>query len=234
MIDHLHLAVTDQAKAVEWYHKYFNAEITPEGTERVMFGTTRMIFQLNKAPKPSEHSVLELIGISVSDVDGTIKRLQSDGVTVVAPVQTVEGLKVAQVVDPWGTLINVVQDPQKLGLHHICLATPDPVASLAWFADKFGGKVEKFKGQDAINYGGVWLIGAQGDSEPSGGHAIDHMGMRPLNVDAAVAALKAKNVKVTTEPRPLTLSGGATMRLAFIEGPSGVRIELVQRDNVKN
>jgi hypothetical protein len=41
-----------------------------------------------------------------------------------------------------------------------------------------------------------------------------------------------KNVKVLTEPRPLTLPGGTTMRLAFIEGPDGVRLELVQRDNL--
>lgn len=34
---------------------------------------------------------------------------------------------------------------------------------------------------------------------------------------------------VSTEPRPLTLPSGTTMRLAFIEGPDGVRIELVQR-----
>jgi len=41
--------------------------------------------------------------------------------------------------------------------------------------------------------------------------------------------MKAKNVKVTTEPRDLVLASGTSMRLAFIEGPDGVRIELVQR-----
>ena len=58
----------------------------------------------------------------------------------------------------------------------------------------------------------------------------DHLGFRPLNVDSAVATLKTKNVKVTTEPRPLTLPSGVSMRLAFIEGIDGVRIELVQRN----
>ena len=51
-----------------------------------------------------------------------------------------------------------------------------------------------------------------------------------MNVDNAVTALKTKNVKVTTEPRPLTLPSGVSMRLAFIEGIDGVRIELVQRN----
>src|SRR5205809_7981826 len=85
MIDHLHLGVTDQAKAVEWYHKNFSGELMSEGPERVLFGTTRIIFQLNKSPKPSEGSVLDLIGFSVADVDATVKRLQADGVNVTMP-----------------------------------------------------------------------------------------------------------------------------------------------------
>ena len=69
-------------------------------------------------------------------------------------------------------------------------------------------------------------------SEPSAGHAIDHIGFRPANVDTVVAAMKAKNVKGSTEPRPLVLPSGTAMRLAFVEGPGGVRIELVQRENL--
>ena len=102
--------------------------------------------------------------------------------------------------------------------------------SLAWFAEAFGGKVTKYNGEvEGINYGGVWLLGKKGASTPSAGHAIDHIGFRPINVDNAVVAMKAKNVKVTTEPRDLVLPSGTSMRLAFIEGPDGVRIELVQR-----
>jgi catechol 2,3-dioxygenase-like lactoylglutathione lyase family enzyme len=110
------------------------------------------------------------------------------------------------------------------------LRAPDPAAALAWYSDKFGGPIGKLKDRiDGINYGGVWLLAQKGEATPSAGHAIDHIGMRPLNVDNAVAELKKKSVKVTTEPRPLTLPSGVSMRLAFIEGPEGARIELVQR-----
>jgi catechol 2,3-dioxygenase-like lactoylglutathione lyase family enzyme len=230
MIDHLHLAAPDQAKGADWYGAHFGAEPTPEGPDRMMLGTTRLIFQKTDVPKPSEGSVLQLIGFSVADLDATMKKLAADGVKVVMPPMTMQGMKMAQVVDPWGTLIEVVQDPQKLGLHHVGLLSPNPAASLAWFADTFGGKVTKYKGQvEGINYGGVWLLGKKGDSTPSAGHAIDHIGFRPINVDNAVVTMKAKNVKVTTEPRDLVLASGTSMRLAFIEGPDGVRIELVQR-----
>jgi catechol 2,3-dioxygenase-like lactoylglutathione lyase family enzyme len=163
-----------------------------------------------------------------------MKRLQADGVTIVMPVTTIEGTRVARVTDPWGTLIEVVQHPNALGLHHIGVLSPNPTASLAWFADKFGGKPTKYKGKvEGIHYGDVWLLSKKGDGAPSAGHAIDHIGFRPLNVDDAVASLKTKNVKVTTEPRPLVLPSGTTMRLAFVESPDGIRLELVQRDNLK-
>jgi catechol 2,3-dioxygenase-like lactoylglutathione lyase family enzyme len=234
MVDHIHLGVPDQAKGVEWYHTHFGGKLTPEGPDRVMFGNTRMIFQKTPAPKPSEGSVLDLIGFSVADLDAAMKRLQAAGVTVVIPVTTIEGTNVARVTDPWGTLIEVVQDPNALGLHHICLLSPNPTGSLAWFADKFGGKTTQYKGKvEGINYGGVWLLAKKGDAAPSAGHSIDHIGFRPLNVDDAVASFKTKNVKVTTEPRPLVLPSGTTMRLAFVEGPDGIRIELVQRDTLK-
>jgi catechol 2,3-dioxygenase-like lactoylglutathione lyase family enzyme len=234
LIDHLHLAAPDQAKAVEWYRANFGAAPTPEGTDRAMLGTTRLIFQKSDMPKPSQGSVLEMIGFSVADLDGTMKKLQAATVKVVMPAMTMQGVRSAWVADPWGTLIEVVQDEKKLGLHHIVLSSADPAATLAWFASTFGGKVAKAQGgKDGINYGGVWLLATKGNGEPSAGHSIDHIGFRPMNVDASVATMKTKNVKVTTEPRPLTLPSGTSMRLAFIEGPGGIRIELVQRDNLK-
>jgi len=36
-------------------------------------------------------------------------------------------------------------------------------------------------------------------------------------------------VKFLTEPRPLRLAGGATVHFAYVEGPAGAKIELVQR-----
>jgi catechol 2,3-dioxygenase-like lactoylglutathione lyase family enzyme len=231
MVDHLHLAVPDQGKAVEWYQKHFGGQPMTEAPDRLMFGETRVIFQKNEAAQPSTGSVLDHIGFSVTDLDATVRNLVADGAKVVTPAREVAGLfKLAFVEDPWGVRIEVVQDPAKLGLHHVHLRAPNPAAALAWYVDKVGGAVGKLKDRiEGVNYGGVWILAQQGDATPSQGHAIDHIGFRPLNVDSVVAGLKAKSVKVTTEPRPLTLPSGTNMRLAFIEGPDGVRIELVQR-----
>lgn len=231
LFDHIHLAVPDQGKAVAWYQKHFGGQPTTEGVERLMFGETRFIFQRNEMAQPSTGSSVDHIGFSVTDLDATLKALESDGAKIVTPARDVAGLfKLAFIEDPWGVRIEVVQDPAKLGLHHVHLRSPDPAAALTWYVDNFGGSVGKLKDRiDGINLGGVWLLVARGDATPSRGRAIDHIGLRPLNVDTTVSALKAKSVSVTSEPRDLKLPSGVTMRLAFIEGPDGVRIELVQR-----
>ena len=232
MVDHIHLAAPEPVKAVEWYRKNLGGQPTKEGPDRLMFGDTRVIFQRNEKPVPSAGSVVDHIGFSVKDVDAAMKAMEADGAKIEGPARDVPGLfKLGFVVDPFGTRLEIVQDSAKLGLHHVHLRGPDPNASLAWYIDKFGGSLSKLKDRiDGINYGGVWMLATKGDATPSPGHAVDHIGFRPLNVDNAVTALKAKNVKVTTEPRPLTLPSGVSMRLAFIDGIDGVRIELVQRN----
>ena len=231
MLDHVHLGVSEPPKAVDWYQKYFGGEKIPEAADRLMLGQTRLIFQNNPTPQPSAGSVLDTVGFSVADLDATMKIVQADGVKIVTPARAVPGLyKAAVIEDPWGTRIEVVQDPGKLGLHHVHVSAADPAATLAWYADTFGGKVAKMKGRIAgIDYGGIWILSERGVTSPSQGHAIDHIGFRPINLDSVVTGLKAKNVKITAEPRPLTLAGGTVVHLAFLEGPDGVRIEMVQR-----
>src|SRR6185295_12979119 len=116
------------------------------------------------------------LGFSFADLDAKMKEFEAAGIKIVTPVRDVPGLfKLGFVEDPWGTRIEVVQDPEKLGLHHVHLRSPDPAGILAWYVDKFGGSLSKMKGRlDGINYGGVWMLALQGPATPSAGHSIDH------------------------------------------------------------
>jgi lactoylglutathione lyase len=231
IVDHIHLNVPDQAKGVEWYQKNFGGQPTTEAPDRLMFGDTRLIFLKNDKGQPSTGSALDHLGFSVADLDAKMKEFEAAGIKIVNPIRDVQGLfKLAFVEDPWGTRIEVVQDAEKLGLHHVHLRAPDPAATLAWYKDKFGGDAGKLKDRiDGLKYSGVWILVQRGDATPSEGHAIDHIGWRTPNLDAKTKELKAQNVKFTTEPRPLKLAGGATVNFAYLEGPSGAKIELVQR-----
>ena len=61
---------------------------------------------------------------------------------------------------------------------------------------------------------------------PSRGRAIDHLGFGPRSMDATAADLKAKGVTFTAEPAAKPNQFGH--RTAYVEDPSGVRIELVE------
>ena len=234
--DHVHLNVPDQAKAVEWYQKYFGGKPTAENAERLMFGSTRLIFLKNANAQPSAGSSIDHIGFSFADLDAKMKELEAAGVKIVTPVRDVPNLfKLGFVEDPWGTKIEVVQDPELLGLHHIHLRSADPAEMFTWLLAKFGGERTKLKGQiDAVKYSAagfsdMWVLVQRGESTPSEGRAIDHIGWRVTNLDEKIADLKTKAVKVTTEPRPLTLADKTTLHYAYVEGPAGAKIELVQR-----
>ncbi len=231
ILDHIHLNVPDQAAAVAWYQKNFGGQPTTEAPDRVMLGETRLIFLKNDHAQPSTGSALDHIGFSFADLDAKMKELEAAGVKVVTPVREVQGLfKLGFVEDPWGTRIEVVQDPEKLGLHHVHLRAPDTASALAWYHDRFGGQNAKLKDRlDGLRFSGVWILAQRGEATPSDGHAIDHIGFRTPSLDQAAREFKAHEVKFTTEPRPLRLAGGATVNFAYIEGPAAAKIELVQR-----
>jgi catechol 2,3-dioxygenase-like lactoylglutathione lyase family enzyme len=226
--DHVHLAAPDQAKAVEWYQKMFGGETTPEGKDRLLYGKTRFIWMKSATAQPSANTAIDHIGFSFADLDAKMKEWEAAGVKVVTPLRPVPGLvKIGFIEDPWGVKIEVVQDTETLGFHHIHLRSPDPAASLAWFKQRFGGGTAKLKNMiDGLKYGDVWVLFAKGDVTPSVGHALDHVGWRVTNLDKTLDNLKG--IKVLQGVTPLQLATGP-VRFSFVEDPAGTKIELVQR-----
>ncbi len=239
--DHVHLNVPDTAAACNWYEKNFGGKRITEAPDRLMFGSTRFMFLLNPNGKPSAGSAIDHVGFSVTDLDAKLKELEAAGVKITTPAREVAGLfKLAFVEDPWGTRIEVVQDAELLGLHHIHMRGPDPDQVFSWLLEKFGGKRQQLKGRidavryDADGFSSMWILVTKGEAEPSIGHAIDHIGWRSTKpLTDTVAELKGKGVELTSEPRPLNLPNGPSINFAYVAGPAGARIELVERPGLK-
>ena len=226
--DHVHLAAPDQAKAVEWYQKMFGGQTTPEGKDRLLFGKTRFIWLKSETAQPSANTAIDHIGFSFADLDAKMQEWQAAGVKVVTPLRPVPGLvKIGFIEDPWGVKIEVVQDTETLGFHHVHLRSPDPAASMAWYKQRFGGETAKLKGLlDGLKYGDVWVLFAKGDATPSVGHALDHVGWRVTNLEKTLEDLKG--IKILQGLTNLQLATGP-VRYSFVEDPAGTKIELVQR-----
>ena len=207
--DNIHVNVPDPAAAANWYEKYFGGRRIAEGPDRLMFGSSRFIFIKKADAKPSAGSAVDHVGFSFADLDTKMKEFAAASIKIVTPPREVPGLfKLAFVEDPWGTRIEVVQDPELLGLHHIHLRGPNPDEVFSWLLAKFGGERTKLKGRiDAVKYSSagfndMWILVQRGDAEPSEDHAIDHVGWRSTGaLTKTIEDLRAKSVTVLTEMR---------------------------------
>jgi len=239
--DHVHLNVPDAAAASAWYEKNFGGTRITEAPNRIMYGSTRLMFLVMKDAKPSAGGAVDHLGFSVADLDAKMKEFEAGGVKITSPARDVAGLfKLAFIEDPWGTRIEVVQDPELLGLHHIHMRAPNPDEAFAWLLEKFGGKRQQLKGRidavryDADGFSSMWILITKGEAEPSMGRAIDHIGWRSTKPLAdTINELVAKGVVATSQPRPLPLPNGPTINFAYVAGPAGARIELVERPGLK-
>ena len=146
--------------------------------------------------------------------------------------RAIDGLfKLAFVEDPWGTKIEVVEDTEWLGFHHLHLRSTDPAAALDWYENIFEGERDSLKGRIAgLRYGTVWLLISrhEGELAPTEGRAFDHLGWQFPDLRAAAEEIKGKGVEFNLEPRPFTNPLGQDMLISFVTGPDGVRIEIVQ------
>jgi len=239
--DHVHVNVPDPAAAANWYEKNFGGKRITEAPDRLMYGSTRFMFLKLANAQPSAGSAIDHVGFSVPDIDAKFREFEANGVKITTPVRDLPGVfKLGFVEDPWGTRIEVVQDPDLLGLHHIHMRGPDPEAVFSWLLQKFGGQRTQLKGRlDAVKYSApgfsdMWILVQRGDATPSEGHAIDHIGWRSSGpLKDTIDGLRAKGVTVTTEPRPLPLPNGPTIHFSYVAGPAGAKIELVERPGLK-
>ena len=121
---------------------------------------------------------------------------------------------------------------------HTHLISADPQTAASWYVDKLGGEIKnsaEVKGAPSINvaFGDITLIirgQRPGESVVEKKDALqwglDHIGfVISGDFDAFCDELKSKGVRFTMEPVNFT----PKVRIAFIEAPDGVSIELVQR-----
>lgn len=125
---------------------------------------------------------------------------------------------------------------------HIHLRSTDPGAMADFFEKMFSAEVTRdiyppgtlYPGQLRIKMkvgGGTVLIAPKHPDDPTAPapsfpyYGLEHFGLTVDDIDAACAELKAKGADIPIGP--LTRSPG--LRLAFVRGPEGIMVGIVQR-----
>ena len=231
LYDHVHMSVPDPQAAAQWYHDHVGGEFVDGRDDRLLFGTTRIMWLRGGERRSSAGSVIDHLGFSFTDLDAKLSELEDAGATITTPRRDVNGLfPLSFVEDPWGVRLEMIEDSQHLGFHHIHLRGPDPEAVKQWYLEAFGGVRTPLKGRlDGILYpGNVWLLVTEGEAFPSAEGTIDHIGWRAPEADPLMAELGGRGIEITSEPRDMTLPNGP-IRFFYVAGPDGARVELVQR-----
>ena len=224
--DHVHLTVPDTAAAAEWYAKHFDGKVAKSGPfDAVWFGSKLMKFKRGDV-KGSAGSAVDHIAFSVSDVTAKSEALAEDGAEIGRPSRRRRAVALAT--DPWGTKIELLKDEDLLGFHHVHLKSPARGRTTEWYAKVFGGEPGKFKDVpniNAIRYGDMYVFiqSAVRAVSSTKDRSVDHIGWRVHDFDGTVKRLKDMGVEFLVEP---TKSGDHL--ITFIEGPDGVKIEIVE------
>jgi lactoylglutathione lyase len=119
---------------------------------------------------------------------------------------------------------------------HIHLFTSDPEGTAAYYERMFGAEVirttQEGRPRLDLRLGGANIFIMDVSQNPKAAahpghphHGLDHFGLEVENIDAVCAELKTKGADFTLEPT--TIRPG--IRIAFIAGPDGVSIEVLER-----
>lgn len=120
---------------------------------------------------------------------------------------------------------------------HVHLISEDPRSAAEWYADKLGGRIigsAEIRGapQVIVAFEGATIIvrgqrtGEEASGKPGLEWGTDHFGFSVKgDFDGFCDDLKKNGVTFTLDPVDFT----PTVRIAFIEAPDNVSIELLQR-----
>ena len=239
---HVHLTTSNATEAVKWYARHLACLPIEDRKNAVDCGAVEIVWQVGPIIGGSQGTGVDHIGFSFADLDAKAAELEAVGVRGSgvrlqrfadgALVHDIPGLfKIGFIFDPWGTRIELVEDPETLGFHHIHLSSTDPEATLAWYRDVLGGESASLKGRLAgLRYGDVWLLAsrkAEGTPAATDGRAIDHLGFAVADLGAAAGTMRERGGHFLLDPIVPERARSAAKR-GFVAGPDNVRIAVVE------
>jgi catechol 2,3-dioxygenase-like lactoylglutathione lyase family enzyme len=126
------------------------------------------------------------------------------------------------------------------GFHHVCVKTRDWDRTLEFYRDVLGC-TEKITWRSAPERAAMLDTGDGNYIEifedlaylPAPNGSVVHFALRTTKLDEVAEHLRASGVKITVEPKDVTIAttnraGAVAIRVFFCEGPSGEAIELFQ------
>ena len=229
---HVHMRVPDTAAAAECHQALMGGEVVSRGPGEAVLHENGAVMTMpaEGATPPSQGGVLDHFGIAVEDVAATVARAREMGAQIrTEPQIGVTAVTIAFIEDPWGTRIELLEDPVYTGINHVHIMASDADGVHDWFLEVFGGEDTPARGKGqfhTILYGDLWVHISQpeeGVPAPSRYRSLDHMGFRVPSLEAFGEALEASGYEpYLVRPNP------PGSDLMFFEGPEGIHFEIAE------
>ncbi|MGK0222964.1 MAG: catechol 2,3-dioxygenase-like lactoylglutathione lyase family enzyme [Limisphaerales bacterium] len=242
---HIHVASSSAVEATKWYQQYLECTAVADQPKAVDCQGMRIIFTERPSIGGSQGTGINHISFSYADVVAKMSELESIGVRGSgvrlqrfedgSTVENLPGLfKHAFVFDPWGARIELIEDQELIGFHHVHLQSTDPAAAQEWYADNIGGERSVFgegsaHERAAIKFERMWLLFdqyAEGQPAPTDERSIDHIGFSADNLAGLASSLADAGVNIQEPNKP---EGARTeAQRAYVSAPDGVLLALVE------
>ena len=239
---HVHVTVSNTTEATKWYTEHMDCRPLPDRDDGVSCAGTEVVFVSRPTQGSSQRTGIDHISFSYADLTAKMAELEAVGVRGSGVrLQRFEGGSTLRelpglflhgfIFDPWGTRIELVEDQERIGFHHIHLNSADPETTLAWYADIFGGERASLRsGLDGIRLDDIWLLASRhedGAPAATAGRSIDHVAFSVEDLDSAAADMRRKGVQFAGEPK-VPEGGRTSAKRTFIVGPDSVRLAVVE------
>ncbi len=241
-IHHLEIIAASPTEAVRWYARHMDCDPLDGRSDSVGCGGVELIFAARPTMGSTQGTGVNHVAFSYADVNSKMAELEAVGVRGSgvrlqrfedgSTLRDLPGLfRHGFVFDPWGTRIELLQDPDRLGFHHVHLSASDPAATLAWYRNGFGGKPAKLRQrEDALLFGQVWLLASShrdGAPAPTEGRAIARIAFSVPGLDRAATRMRRDGVEFASEPA-VPPNGRSSAKLALLAGPDRVTVAAVE------
>ena len=240
---HVHITASAPGEAVKWYTEHLECQPLADRDDAANCSGVELVFVVQPTMGGTQGTGVNHIGFSYADLTAKMTELEAVGVRGSgvrlqrfpdgSTVRDIPGLfKIAFIFDLWGTRIELVEDSEYLGFHHVHLSATDPEATLAWYRDVMGGEPASLRGsRDGLLFGDVWfLVSKHPEGAPpatTAGRAIDHVGFVVDDLDEAASAIRQHGVSFLEEPA-VPENARTSAKRAFIAAPDNVLVAMVE------
>ena len=238
---HVHITTSAPSEGVKWYTRHLDCEQVADRMDAVVCAGVEVVFVPQPTFGTTQGTGVNHISFSLPDLAAKMAELEDAGVYGSgvrlqrypdgSTWQDVPGwFKAGFIFDPWGTRIELIEDADHLGFHHVHLSSTDPAATLAWYRDVLGGEDSSLSGQNAVQFGDVWVLAMEhpaGVPAATNGRAIDHIAFAVSDLDDVAGDMRGQGVEFAEAPS-VPDNARASAKRAFVVGPDNVKLALVE------